>query len=167
MELYFSELATAFVRGRLGDPTASIDDGLAAGLRLHKFKQNQDLVRVRRVLSLLRGLAPAALLGSGRETFLWLASGTRCSDSIIAEDTKPARCDGPTNPPRRDLLLLRLPTIFEVESDIGIGIHVAGRQLRKERAPLKPPVSGPDVEVPVQFVPRVEVELLAEEAPGT
>lgn len=73
MERYFSELATAFVRGRLGDPTASIDDGLAAGLRLHKFKQNQDLARVRRVLSLLRGLAPATLLdiGSGRGTFLW------------------------------------------------------------------------------------------------
>jgi hypothetical protein len=58
MERYFSELATAFVRGRLGDPAASIDDGLAAGLRLHKFKQNQDLARVRRVLSLLRGLGP-------------------------------------------------------------------------------------------------------------
>ena len=56
-----------------GDPSASIDDGLAAGLRLHKFKQNQDLARVRRVLSLLRGLAPATLLdiGSGRGTFLW------------------------------------------------------------------------------------------------
>ena len=73
MERYFSELATAFVRGRLHNPTASIDDGLAAGLRLHKFKQNQDLARVRRVLSLLRGLAPATLLdiGSGRGTFLW------------------------------------------------------------------------------------------------
>jgi hypothetical protein len=73
MERYFSELATAFVRGRLGDPSASIDDGLAAGLRLHKFKRNEDLTRVRRVLSLLRGLAPATLLdiGSGRGTFLW------------------------------------------------------------------------------------------------
>ncbi len=73
MERYFSELATAFVRGRLHNPTASIDDGLAAGLRLHKFKQNQDLARVRRVLSLLRSLAPATLLdiGSGRGTFLW------------------------------------------------------------------------------------------------
>ena len=73
MERYFSELATAFVRGRLGNPTASIDDGLAAGLRLHKFKQNQDLARVRRVLSLLRSLAPITLLdiGSGRGTFLW------------------------------------------------------------------------------------------------
>jgi ubiquinone/menaquinone biosynthesis C-methylase UbiE len=73
MERYFSELATAFVRGRLGNPTASIDDGLAAGLRLHKFKQNSDLARVRRVLGVLRGLAPSTLLdiGSGRGTFLW------------------------------------------------------------------------------------------------
>jgi ubiquinone/menaquinone biosynthesis C-methylase UbiE len=73
MKRYFNELATAFVRGRLGNPTASIDDGLAAGLRLHKFKQNSDLARVRRALSLLRGLAPASLLdiGSGRGTFLW------------------------------------------------------------------------------------------------
>jgi ubiquinone/menaquinone biosynthesis C-methylase UbiE len=73
MDRYFSELATAFVRGRLHNPTASIDDGLAAGLRLHKFKQNQDLARVRRVLSLLRSLAPATLLdiGSGRGAFLW------------------------------------------------------------------------------------------------
>lgn len=73
MERYFSELATAFVRGRLGNPTASIEDGLAAGLRLHKFKQGSELPRVRRVLSILRGLAPESLLdvGSGRGTFLW------------------------------------------------------------------------------------------------
>ena len=73
MERYFSELATAFVRGRLGNPTASIDDGLAAGLRLYKFKQGSELPRVRRVLSILRGLAPESLLdvGSGRGTFLW------------------------------------------------------------------------------------------------
>jgi hypothetical protein len=38
MGRYFSELATAFVRGRLGNPPASVDDGLAAGLRLHKIK---------------------------------------------------------------------------------------------------------------------------------
>jgi hypothetical protein len=38
MESYFSELATAFVRGRLHNPIASINDGLAAGLSLHKIK---------------------------------------------------------------------------------------------------------------------------------
>jgi len=73
MERYFAELATAFVRGRLDNPTASIDDGLAAGLRLHKFKQGTELPRVQRALSILRGLAPESLLdvGSGRGTFLW------------------------------------------------------------------------------------------------
>lgn len=73
MERYFSELATAFTRGRLGNPAASIEDGLAAGLRLHKFKRNSELPRVQRVLGLLRGLAPESLLdvGSGRGAFLW------------------------------------------------------------------------------------------------
>ena len=73
VERYFSDLATAFVRGRLGNPSASIEDGLAAGLRLHKFKQNGELPRVRRVLGILRGLMPESLLdvGSGRGTFLW------------------------------------------------------------------------------------------------
>jgi hypothetical protein len=38
MESYFSELVTAFVPGRLHNPTASIDDGFAARLFLHKTK---------------------------------------------------------------------------------------------------------------------------------
>ena len=73
METYFTDLATAFVRGRLGDPAATIDDGRKAGLRLHKFKRNTELPRVKRVLGMLRGLAPESLLdlGSGRGTFLW------------------------------------------------------------------------------------------------
>jgi 2-polyprenyl-3-methyl-5-hydroxy-6-metoxy-1,4-benzoquinol methylase len=73
MERYFTELASAFVRGRLESPTATIEDGLDAGLRLHKFKQNTELPRVKRVLGILHGLAPESLLdiGSGRGTFLW------------------------------------------------------------------------------------------------
>jgi SAM-dependent methyltransferase len=73
MERYFTDLATAFVRGRLESPTATIEDGLDAGLRLYKFKQNTELPRVKRVLGILRGLAPESLLdiGSGRGTFLW------------------------------------------------------------------------------------------------
>lgn len=76
---YFVDLAAAFVRGKLGgaggnesDP-ALVRRGFDAGLRLHKFKQNAELPRVRRVLGVLRGLAPASLLdvGSGRGTFLW------------------------------------------------------------------------------------------------
>jgi ubiquinone/menaquinone biosynthesis C-methylase UbiE len=75
---YHVTLAAAFVRGRLGavpgEPdAAAIARGLAGGLRLHKFKSQTTLPRVRRVLGLLRGLAPATLLdvGSGRGTFLW------------------------------------------------------------------------------------------------
>jgi 2-polyprenyl-3-methyl-5-hydroxy-6-metoxy-1,4-benzoquinol methylase len=73
VERYFSELAGAFVRGRLGRRTATLEDGIQAGLRLHKFKVNTELPRVQRVLGILRGLAPNNLLdiGSGRGTFLW------------------------------------------------------------------------------------------------
>jgi 2-polyprenyl-3-methyl-5-hydroxy-6-metoxy-1,4-benzoquinol methylase len=73
MERYFNELARAFVRGRLGQQAATVEDGLAAGLRLHKFKVNAELPRVQRVLGILRGLGPGSLLdaGSGRGTFLW------------------------------------------------------------------------------------------------
>lgn len=73
MERYFTELATAFVRGRLDQPEATIADGLAAGLQLHKFKQNTELPRVQRVLGMLRSLSPEDLLdvGTGRGTFLW------------------------------------------------------------------------------------------------
>ncbi|HEX8723527.1 MAG TPA: class I SAM-dependent methyltransferase [Pyrinomonadaceae bacterium] len=78
-ERYFTRLAAAFVRGRLGleapcgSPEELIAAGLAAGLRLHKFKRNAELPRVRKVVGILRGLAPATLLdvGSGRGTFLW------------------------------------------------------------------------------------------------
>jgi len=73
MERYFAELATAFVRGRLGNPAATIEDGQRAGLRLHKFKNDAKLPRVQRAIGILRGLAPENLLdvGSGRGTFLW------------------------------------------------------------------------------------------------
>jgi ubiquinone/menaquinone biosynthesis C-methylase UbiE len=76
---YFTRLAAAYVRGRLGREAAGLSSeeliatGLARGLRLHKFKRNAELPRVRKVLGVLRGLAPATLLdvGSGRGTFLW------------------------------------------------------------------------------------------------
>jgi len=73
MQRYFYELVTAFVRGRLGIETATAEDGLRAGLRLHKFERNTELPRVQRVIGVLRGLAPENLLdvGSGRGTFLW------------------------------------------------------------------------------------------------
>jgi len=78
---YYLGFGAAFARGRLPEVAASCptDDaaafraGQAAGLKLHKFKRNAELPRVRRVLSMLSGLAPASLLdvGSGRGVFLW------------------------------------------------------------------------------------------------
>ncbi|MEZ6014959.1 MAG: class I SAM-dependent methyltransferase [Planctomycetota bacterium] len=71
-------LAAAYVRGRLGAiegerDAEAVARGHAAGLRLHRFKRNAELPRVRRVLGTLHGLAPTSLLdvGSGRGTFLW------------------------------------------------------------------------------------------------
>lgn len=77
---YYLSLAAAFVRGREPAIARDVKDdgdafraGLAQGLKLHKFKRNADLPRVRRVLSMLAGLAPESLLdvGSGRGAFLW------------------------------------------------------------------------------------------------
>jgi 2-polyprenyl-3-methyl-5-hydroxy-6-metoxy-1,4-benzoquinol methylase len=73
VECYFNELARAFVCGRLKNQNATLEDGRRAGLRLHKFKTNSELPRVRRVLGILNGLGARCLLdvGSGRGTFLW------------------------------------------------------------------------------------------------
>ena len=74
---YYLPFAASFVRGRVpdavGDDAAVFAAGQASGLKLHKFKRNADLPRVRKVLSLLAGLGPASLLdvGSGRGVFLW------------------------------------------------------------------------------------------------
>ncbi len=75
---YYTEFAAAFVRGRFPKVNHLSDDellryGVTAGLRLHKFKRSAALPRVRRVLGVLRGVAPMDLLdvGSGRGVFLW------------------------------------------------------------------------------------------------
>ncbi|MCP9496001.1 MAG: class I SAM-dependent methyltransferase [Pyrinomonadaceae bacterium MAG19_C2-C3] len=76
---YYEPLVAAFVRGRLKldqDKLTTLElirIGLASGLRLHKFKRNIELPRVRSVLGTLRGLSPQNLMdiGSGRGTFLW------------------------------------------------------------------------------------------------
>jgi len=93
MHRYFTDLATAFVRGRLGRPDATLEDGLDAGLRLHKFKANSELPRVQRVLGILRGLAPHGLLdiGSGRGTFLWPLLAAFPDLSVTAVDLSERR----------------------------------------------------------------------------
>lgn len=69
-ERYYTELAAAFVQGKLGamphlSPDEIIRQGLAAGLCLHKFKRNAELPRVRKALGMLHGLAPETLLDVG------------------------------------------------------------------------------------------------------
>jgi SAM-dependent methyltransferase len=95
---YYTDLAAAFVRGRLPDapalpPAELVRHGLAAGLRLHKFKRAAELPRVRRVLGVLRGLAPADLLdvGSGRGVFLWPLLDAFPDLRVTAIDQDPRR----------------------------------------------------------------------------
>ena len=99
---YFTHLAAAFVRGSLNlppndtRPTATlIQEGVAAGLRLHKFKRQTALPRVQKVLGLLRGLQPENLLdtGSGRGTFLWPLVAEFPALPITAIDTNPLRVE--------------------------------------------------------------------------
>jgi ubiquinone/menaquinone biosynthesis C-methylase UbiE len=96
--MYYTELAAAFVRGRLGEfpgltPEEIIEAGRAAGLRLHKFKRQAELPRVRRVLGVLQSLAPESLLdiGSGRGTFLWPLLDAFPWLEVIATDISPVR----------------------------------------------------------------------------
>jgi 2-polyprenyl-3-methyl-5-hydroxy-6-metoxy-1,4-benzoquinol methylase len=86
------------VRGRLPETGAAPADelirrGVAAGLRLHKFKRSAALPRVRRVLGVLRGVAPADLLdvGSGRGVFLWPLLDAFPGLPVIAIDRRPDR----------------------------------------------------------------------------
>jgi ubiquinone/menaquinone biosynthesis C-methylase UbiE len=95
---YYTELAASFVRGKLGErkhlsSEELIQAGIAAGLRLHKFKRNAQLPRVRKVLGILRGLAPASLIdvGSGRGTFLWPLLDSFPHLAVAAVDKKPQR----------------------------------------------------------------------------
>ena len=75
---FYLAFGAAFARGRLPALVGLSDEeaftrGTAQGLRTTKFKRTSELPRVRRVISMLAGLAPASLLdvGSGRGTFLW------------------------------------------------------------------------------------------------
>ncbi|MBO0727313.1 MAG: class I SAM-dependent methyltransferase [Blastocatellia bacterium] len=97
-ERYYTDLAAAFVRGKLGgagDLSSEdlIEMGKARGLRLHKFKRQAELPRVRKVLSVLRGLAPASLLdiGAGRGAFLWPLLDSFPRLEVIALDNNPIR----------------------------------------------------------------------------
>ena len=95
---YYTELAAAFVRGKLADAAGLSDEdainaGKLAGLRLHKFKRNAELPRVRRVLGALSSIAPSTLLdiGSGRGAFLWALMNRFPQLIVTAIDIKPVR----------------------------------------------------------------------------
>lgn len=95
---YFTQLAAAFVRGRMiTSPSLSdeqlIECGRTAGLRLHKFKRQSELPRVKKVLGILQGLGPLSLLdiGSGRGTFLWPLLDAFPSLEVTAIDINPVR----------------------------------------------------------------------------
>lgn len=88
---YHTELALAFVRGRLlGDasPDALLAEARARELPLHRFKIKDGPPRVTRVLQTLRGLGPASLLdiGSGRGAFLWPLLGAFPELPVTAVD---------------------------------------------------------------------------------
>jgi SAM-dependent methyltransferase len=94
---YYLDLGAAFVRGRLGatdelSPEQLFQLGLEQGLRLHKFKRSE-LPRVRRVLGILRGVAPGSVLdvGSGRGAFLWPMLDAFPATAVIAADTSERR----------------------------------------------------------------------------
>ena len=96
---YYTRLAAAFVRGKLGRLAPQLAEeeliaaGLASGLRLHKFKRNAELPRVRKVIGALRGLAPTSLLdiGSGRGTFLWPLLDAFPTLEVTSVDLNPVR----------------------------------------------------------------------------
>jgi len=99
---YYTELAAAFVRGKIGgagdlSPEELIGVGRARGLRLHKFKRQAELPRVRKVLGVLQGLASASMpsslldIGSGRGAFLWPLLNSFPHLAVIAVDRDPVR----------------------------------------------------------------------------
>lgn len=104
-DFYFSRLAAAYVRGRLGvtqppletlterELAAVVTLGLEAGLRLHRFKRTMGLARVSRALGILQGLRPDSLLdvGSGRGAFLWPLLDRFPDLPVTAIDTDPKR----------------------------------------------------------------------------
>ncbi len=123
---YYSLLAAAYVRGKLADehtdhglftrPIHSLSEdelgriaatGTEKGLKLHRFKRNADLPRVRRVLGMLKAIWPRNLLdiGSGRGVFLWPLADTFPDLPVHAtdildhrlKDINAVRCGGAGN----------------------------------------------------------------------
>jgi len=99
-DTYYVPLAAACVRGSRPDAPALDDEelvawGRAEGLRLHAFKRNAELPRVRAALGALRGLYPTRLLdlGTGRGTFLWPLLDTMEHLEVVAVERDSYRAD--------------------------------------------------------------------------
>src|SRR5947209_3122049 len=95
---YYTDLAAAYVRGTLADapdlaPAELVRFGLGAGLRLRRFRRGAALPRVRKVLGLLRGLAPADLLDAGSGVSLWPLLDAFPGLPVLAIDTAPRRVE--------------------------------------------------------------------------
>ncbi len=89
-ETHHVALAAAYARGclRVDVPDdEAIAAGIAAGLKLHRFKRTAGMPRVRAVLGALRGFAARSLidLGSGRGAFVWPLLDQLAAD-VIATD---------------------------------------------------------------------------------
>ena len=95
---YYTDLAAAYVRGTLPDapelaPAELVRFGLRAGLRLRRFRRGAALPRVRKVLGLLRGLAPVDLLDVGSGPSLWPLLDAFPGLPVLAVDTSPRRVE--------------------------------------------------------------------------
>src|SRR6202041_639790 len=55
-----------------------------------------------------------------------------------------------------------LPIVLEIQRNVGIGIVMSGRYVREKIPAPKKAVAAADVEVPVQFVPGVDIALRAD-----
>jgi ubiquinone/menaquinone biosynthesis C-methylase UbiE len=96
-ESHYVALAAAYARGALGEPALDDDTaiarGLAANLKLHRFKRSSQLPRVRAVLGALRGFGAERLvdLGSGRGAFVWPLLDGLPAIRLVATDLLPHR----------------------------------------------------------------------------
>jgi ubiquinone/menaquinone biosynthesis C-methylase UbiE len=94
---HYVALAAAYVRGVLGvrelDDATALERGLAAELKLHRFKRTAQLPRVRAVLGALRGFGVSRLvdLGSGRGAFVWPLLDGLPQVALTATDVLPHR----------------------------------------------------------------------------
>ncbi|MBI5531153.1 MAG: class I SAM-dependent methyltransferase [Deltaproteobacteria bacterium] len=97
---FYEKPAAAWIRAtrpELGDGSdlELVRVGLAAGMRLQRFKRSQVLPRVRSILGILHGLSPSSLLdiGSGRGAFLWPLLETFPTLDVTAIDASPVRAE--------------------------------------------------------------------------